>query len=235
MLIDFLSFIKVSSQQLSFKNQKLLSTFQSDWFTLFLEVTPSTLVQKSTSPEEEIFDIPLHFEGTEATISFNIDQLINELQKRNFTTNTINTQQFLKHTYFNKTKLLENRHLISYALKESFHSVKNEPIIILSTNFTYPTIVLDGNHRVDFAVKNQIPSLQAYTIDSQFLVSRPHLFSNQISYLIFCFLEDIANLDRSLHEKHAKGFFGILQSEALLLKQHSILPVVQEYIFGKYH
>lgn len=81
MLIDFLSFIKVSSQQLSFKNQKLLSTFQSDWFTLFLEVTPSTLVQKSTSPEEEIFDIPLHFEGTEATISFNIDQLINELQK----------------------------------------------------------------------------------------------------------------------------------------------------------
>ena len=129
---------------------------------------------------------------------------------------------------------MTNSQLIGYAIDKSLKTVSSNPVIVCNSDFFF-NFVLDGNHRIDYAKKKRIDTISSQVISSKFLATTPHLFEDRISYLLFCFLEDVALLAFALHQKQKTGLFGILRTESSLLKKQSILPVVQEYIEDTCH
>ena len=89
---------------------------------------------------------------------------------------------------------------------------------------------------IDYAIRTKLETIESHLLHSKsLLTSLLHFFVRRISYLLFCFLEDVALLEFALHEKQQKGIFGILRTESSILKKQSILPTVQKYIGDTYH
>lgn len=231
------SFIKIyTSNKLSFQNPTILEEYQSSWINLFANVYTNPLPNEIKNYKGETFCIPLTLPNHKSIdIQFNIKKILKAINYFKLPIQTLSTKHFIINNSFNRKLLLQNRDLIGYALEESYDTVKEEPIVILFPTFYFINFVVDGNHRVDYAIRNNLETIDAYFLYPKYLVTNPHLFVGRISYLLFCFLEDVALLEFALHEKQQKGIFGILRTESSLLKKQSILPTVQKYIGNTYH
>lgn len=233
MLPDEIStFIKIyTSNKLNFKNPKILEDYQSSWINLFTDVYTNPFSSELQYYMGEAFCIPVTLPNHKSIdIQFNIKKILKEIDYFMLPIQTLSTKHFMINNSFNRTLLLQNRDLIGYALDKSYDTVKEEPIVILFPTFYFINFVLDGNHRVDYAIRNKLETIDAYFLYPKYLITNPHLFVGRISYLLFCFLEDVALLEFALYEKQQKGIFGILKTESSLLKKRSILPTVQKYI-----
>lgn len=236
MLSDLILFINMYTKSyLSFKSNKILIDYQQRWIKLFSKVISNPLPEKLKIRFNECFSLPINVsENTTINIQFNIGNLLEEIDKVNIPTISISTQQFIENNSQNRLSLMTNSQLIGYAIDKSLKTVSSNPVIVCNSDFFF-NFVLDGNHRIDYAKKKRIDTINSQVISSKFLATTPHLFEDRISYLLFCFLEDVALLESALHEKQQKGIFGILRTESSLLKKQSILPAVQKYIDDTYY
>lgn len=236
MLPDLILFINMYSQSyLSLKSNKVLTDYQQNWIKLFSKVISNPLPHELSIQFKERFSLPINIsENTTINIQFSIGNLLEEIDRSNVPTISISTQQFIENNAQNRLSLITNSQLIGYAIDKSLKTVSSNPVIVCDSDFFF-NFVLDGNHRIDYAKKNKIGTIKSQVISSKFLAATPHLFEDRISYLLFCFLEDVALLEFALCEKQQKGIFGILKTESYLLKKQSILPVVQKYIDDTYH
>ena len=236
MLPDLISFINsYTKAHLSFKNDKLLNEYQKQWISLFSKIILKSLSEKPIMRYNESFAIPINIsKNITINIHFDIDILLEEVDKVNPPVVQIDIQQFIENNFQNQLMLLNNPQLIGYAIDKSLKNVSSNPVVICNSDFFF-NFVLDGNHRVDYAKRNKYNVVNCLIVSSKFLATTPHLFEDKLSYLLFCFLEDVALLEFALHEKRQKGIFGILRTESSLLKKQSILPTVQKYIGNTYH
>lgn len=236
MLSDLILFINMYTKSyLSFKSNKILIDYQQRWIKLFSKVISNPLPEELNIRFNECFTLPINIsENTTINIQFNIGNLLEEIDKVNIPTISISTQQFIENNSQNRLSLMTNSQLIGYAIEKSLKTVSSNPVIVCDSDFFF-NFVLDGNHRIDYAKKKRIDIISSQVISSKFLATTPHLFEDRISYLLFCFLEDVALLAFALHQKQKTGLFGILRTESSLLKKQSILPVVQEYIEDTCH
>lgn len=237
MISEIICFITTQcSYALPFKNQQLMKDYQARWITLFEEVLTNPLENELHFKFQQCYIVPVkisHFLDLE--IQIDIKALIEMIKKDCPPFYPINLENFINSSSFHIEKLNKNRNLITYNLDFSFKKVSKEPIIVCLSDITPQNFVLDGNHRVDFAINNHFSTIEAYVISSKSLIYSPHLFVDRVSYLLFCFLEDLALLQNALFLKQSKGVFGILRTESSLLKNQSILEIVEENIFGTSH
>lgn len=236
MITNLIYFIKThTANNLTFRKSTLLEEYQKHWINLFTKVISHPLPEELQWRYNQCFAIPVHLTPTATIdIQFDIDKLLSLLDELKLPLVKLSTTQFIFNTPQNRLRILENKSLIAYAVDESFSKVSEQPIVVCQSDPLF-NFVLDGNHRVDYAIRHHQEVIQAFILPSKLATTSPHLFADRISYLVFSFLEDIGLLSSALYEKQAKGIFGILKTEASLLKQHTILPVAQAYIDGTSH
>lgn len=235
MISDFKNFIEThTANEPLFKNKKLLYTYRSSWLKLFDKVISEPLEEELIFRFNQCFVIPVRItESCKIDIQFDINLLLTKLETLNLPIFKILTNQFILNTPDNFETLFRYNKLFGYMVDYSFDSVSTEPIIVFYSDFTR-NFVLDGNHRVDYAIRNQQDFIYAYVLSIKLLATSPHLFVDRVSYLLFCFLEDVAHLRKVLYDRQQKGLFGKIKTESSLLKQYSILQVVQAYISDTY-
>lgn len=210
--------------------EKLLREYQNKWITLFNEVIANPLDHELQWRYNQCFALPITISKSHTLeIQFDINKLLEVMNTLNLPTIEFPTNNFIKNNVTNREIFINNPKLISYSIDKSFSKVSNQPIIVLKPTF-YFNFVLDGNHRVDYSIKNNRTTIKGYLLSSKFLVTTPHLFADRLSFLLFCFLEDVSTLDLYFDEKQSKGIFGILKTQSSLLKKYSILPIALQYI-----
>lgn len=231
MFTDLTLFIKNhTSINLNFHKQILLENYQEDWINLFSKVIFNPLEDELIYKPNQHFVIPVTLSNRSILdIQIDIDKILYELPRFNLPKINIPTSRFIRNTPSNREQLYNNPHLIGYDIDYSFDIVNDSPIIVCRSD-RLCHFVIDGNHRVDYSIRHGKSSVSAYILSSELLIATPHLFSDRLGYLLFCFLEDIALLHIALYEKQSRGLFGILRTEASLLRKQSILPIVQKYI-----
>lgn len=236
MITELKTFVRnYSTINLTFQKKSLLKEYQNHWINLFTEVVSNPLPEELQWRYNQCFVIPVHISDIATIdIQFDIDYLLEQIDKLNLPLVKLPTTHFILNTQSNRQLLIENSNLIGYATDKSFQSVSDQPIVICQSDFHF-NFVLDGNHRVDYAIRHQQKSIQAFVLSSRLAATTPHLFADRISYLAFSFLEDIELLRFALYEKQRKGLFGILKTEVSLLKHQSILPIVRAYIDDTSH
>ncbi|WP_285015532.1 hypothetical protein [Lactococcus garvieae] len=80
---------------------------------------------------------------------------------------------------------------IHYDTDSAHQHFDKTPIILLKEFILNGVYVADGNTRVKYAKENNIPTIQAYKIDSTFLLDHPSCFITAYHYASYCFLYDI--------------------------------------------
>ncbi|OTN83759.1 hypothetical protein A5819_003739 [Enterococcus sp. 7E2_DIV0204] len=107
---------------------------------------------------------------------------------------TIDLSWFLsEHLYLSKNqqKLFSTEQIL-YSVTNTYSNFSYIPILIFSPTFHYPyRRVIDGNHRVEFAIKNGGKYLQAYALTEHFFSENPNSFLDSFSRDIFLFLCDM--------------------------------------------
>ncbi len=161
---DFLNFIRsYTEEHLPLKNKLYLDKFQRDWYSLFLEVLLHPLQEELIFKNIQCFSLPIKIsESLEADIQIDIEALLEQIEVEIKVTSEIPLKYFIENKFQNRELLLRNRSLIGYALDEPFNSVSNNPIIICVPNFQFINFVLDGNHRVEYALRNHQNNIKGY-------------------------------------------------------------------------
>lgn len=237
MLSEIITFITTQySHALPLKKHQLVKDYQNRWIALFREALTDQLENELHFKFQQCYNIPVRISHSlDLEIQFDIKAIINKIKKDQPPVYPINLESFIKSSSVNNDILNNYSNFITYDLDFSFEKVSKEPIIVCLSDITLQNFVLDGNHRVDFAINNHFSTIEAYVISSKSLIYSPHLFVDSVSYLLFSFLEDLALLQNVLFQKQSRGVFGILRTESSLLKNQSILEVVEENVFCTSH
>lgn len=231
MIIDIANFIGniIAIAELPL-HSKSLKKYQNRWIKLFNEVITNPFLEELLFRTSQNFSIPVTItDNLILNIQISIPATLKELDQLDLPIIEIPLNQFVNSNNKQCFPKSENLRPITYALDESINEVSNEPIII-STSLFYRDFVLDGNHRVDYAKRHNKETINAFVLPTSSLLTTPHLFEDRISYLLFCFLEDIAKLQHRLSDRPLITLFGFLKIEELLLRHHSILPTVEKAI-----
>lgn len=237
MLSEVITFITTQcSHALPLKNHQLVKDYQERWIALFREVLKNPLENKLHSKFQQCYILPVKIsDSLDLKIKFDIKAIISKIKKDQLPVYSINLESFIKSSSVNNDRLNNNSKFITYDLDFSFEKVSKEPIIVCLSDITLQNFVLDGNHRVDFAINKHFSTIKAFVISSKSLIYNPHLFVDRVSYLLFSFFEDLALLQDALYQKQSRGILGILKTESTLLKNQSILEIVEENVFCTSH
>lgn len=103
-------------------------------------------------------------------IGLSINKIKQSIQNRGITTETIAVQNFKEATPSGTDFDSLDPSTIFYTKPEDIIEVSNEPIIVLS-EFEQSNRVIDGNHRVDDAIRNNQTEISAFIITNQFLLN----------------------------------------------------------------
>jgi hypothetical protein len=103
-------------------------------------------------------------------IGLSINKIKQSIQTRNISMETIAVQNFKEATPSGTDFDSLDPSTIFYTKPEDIIEVSNEPIIVLS-EFEQSNRVIDGNHRVDDAIRNNQTEISAFIITNQFLLN----------------------------------------------------------------
>lgn len=102
-------------------------------------------------------------------IGLSINKIKQSIQNRSITTETIAVQNFIEATPSGIDFNSLDPSTLFYTKPKDIIEVSSEPIIILS-EFEQSNRVIDGNHRVDDAKRNNLTEVSAFVITNQFLI-----------------------------------------------------------------
>jgi len=143
--------------------------------------------------EPEIFQLPIDFEHNKILLHFRVtiaNKIISDVKDKS---QFIPLSEFIqKNSLFKWTPV--NTNIESY-------SNSNEPIIIVPfLDRQYSYLVIDGNHRLTYKVKNNIDGIHALIISEQSVIEHS-LFSSGFDKLFYIMYNELNHMANATHYK----------------------------------
>lgn len=156
--------------------------------------------------EPEIFQLPIHWKYDTVFLHFRVS-IVNEISKGYYSqSEEIPVEEFQGATqciYW--TKVEED--VESYA-------GNNQPIIAVPYfNGMNNLLIIDGNHRLTYAVKHNLPSVRTLIISEQSVIEQ-QIFSSSFDKMLYIFNNELVRFGNSVAEGN-KNDFGMLQKSYL--------------------
>lgn len=149
----------------------------------FLNPKNQKLMQKEDFEAPEKFQTTLNYKSNQLFINFRVSRICQALElldsdeKR---VQDIDIKDFI------------DKKLINWTSVRGITRVKSKPIIIVpfTIDKTYKMLVIDGNHRIENAIKTGQKTIKSYLLDANWLV-QSNLFCTQFDKMLYIFQNEV--------------------------------------------
>lgn len=149
--------------------------------------------------EPEIFQMPMHHKNNDILIHFRVsftNRIVSEEQKESGG-QLIDINEFTdKDASINWTPVEENI--------DSYANTKEPIIMIPFLTGRYRNLVIDGNHRLTYKVKNNINDIHALIISEQSVIEQS-LFSSEFDKLYYIMCNELSRMYDETHSKNTNA------------------------------
>ena len=171
-----------------FSNASFLTSADIQAISKHLSLIPQDYITLSKNIADwwNYFQLKVDFGGlVPFDIGISIKKIFEILIVTHYPVEKIETSRFIDATKLTPPSIkdIDTRYLFYSSPKDNIE-VKDEPIIVLK-EFDRMLRVIDGNHRVDEAINRQKPYLEAFIIDSEFLLQND-CFQTEYDRHIYC-------------------------------------------------
>ena len=150
------------------------------------------LKEKTEAPES--FQIPIEYKSNSMFIHFRVSRLIQSIEQANISSDSASDIGIEEFTKVNRR--------INWTATTDKVKIKIQPIIIvpLTVGVFYQWLVVDGNHRITYAIENKKKSVKAFSLDPNALVEA-NMFSSGFDKFLYIFQNEMIALASYIHRE----------------------------------
>ena len=150
------------------------------------------LKEKTEAPES--FQIPIEYKSNSMFIHFRVSRLIQSIEQANISSDSASDIGIEEFTKVNRR--------INWTATTDKVKIKIQPIIIvpLTVGAFYQWLVVDGNHRITYAIENKKKSVKAFSLDPNALVEA-NMFSSGFDKFLYIFQNEMIALASYIHRE----------------------------------
>ena len=150
------------------------------------------LKEKTEAPES--FQIPIEYKSNSMFIHFRVSRLIQSIEQSNISSDSAIDVRIEEFTNVNRR--------INWTATTDKVKIKIQPIIIvpLTVGAFYQWLVVDGNHRITYAIENKKKSVKAFSLDPNALVEA-NMFSSGFDKFLYIFQNEMIALASYIHRE----------------------------------
>ena len=201
--VDYMAWKEELLQMKVFNSQDIQKIYLDKWMEKLKSLDDSVcrdyynpkikmlmLKEKTEAPEN--FQIPIEYKSNSMFIHFRVSRLIQSIEQSNSSSDSAIDVRIEEFTNVNRR--------INWTATADKVKIKTQPIIIvpLTVGEFYQWLVVDGNHRITYAIENKKKSVKAFLLDSNALVEA-NMFNSGFDKFLYIFQNEMIALASYIH------------------------------------
>ena len=201
--VDYMAWKEKLLQMKVFNSQDIQKIYLDKWMEKLKSLDDSVcrdyynpkikmfmLKEKTEAPEN--FQIPIEYKSNSVFIHFRVSRLIQSIEQSNISSDSAIDVRIEEFTNVNRR--------INWTATADKVKIKTQPIIIvpLTVGEFYQWLVVDGNHRITYAIENKKKSVKAFLLDSNSLVEA-NMFNSGFDKFLYIFQNEMIALASYIH------------------------------------
>lgn len=201
--VDYMAWKEELLQMKVFNSQDIQKIYLDKWMEKLKSLDDSVcrdyynpkikmlmLKEKTEAPEN--FQIPIEYKSNSMFIHFRVSRLIQSIEQSNISSDSAIDVRIEEFTNVNRR--------INWTATADKVKIKTQPIIIvpLTVGEFYQWLVVDGNHRITYAIENKKKSVKAFFLDSNALVEA-NMFNSGFDKFLYIFQNEMIALASYIH------------------------------------